>query len=55
MLEEFVEYYINIGLKVSYFRKKARRDMGIHLMSGTVNFSPRLWLINYKKFIWRHI
>jgi len=23
MLEEFVEYYINIGLKVSYFRKKA--------------------------------
>ena len=23
MREEFVEYYINIGLKVSYFRKKA--------------------------------
>ena len=23
MVEEFSEYYINIGLKVSYFRKKA--------------------------------
>ncbi len=23
MVEEFAEYYINIGLKVSYFRKKA--------------------------------
>lgn len=23
MVEEFSEYYVNIGLKVSYFRKKA--------------------------------
>lgn len=23
MIDEFAEYYINIGLKVSYFRKKA--------------------------------
>lgn len=23
MVEEFADYYINIGLKVSYFRKKA--------------------------------
>ena len=40
MTEEFSEYYINIGLKVSYFRKKAgmTQEMLAERIGKSVNF-----------------
>ena len=53
MLEEFTEYYRNIGLKVSYFRKRRglTQDQLAEKLEVTTSFIGQIEAPNIKKSI----
>lgn len=53
MLEEFTEYYLNIGLKVSYFRKRRglTQDQLAEKLEVATSFIGQIEAPNIKKSI----